>query len=107
MKHTLEEKPVREVFPGFHGRFVHSDRLTLAFWDIDAGSTLPAHSHPHEQVVNMIEGDLEIVAGGVAHRLRPGDVLVIPGGVEHSGRALTACRVMDVFSPAREDYRQP
>ena len=30
---------------------------------------------------------------------------VIPGGTPHSGRALTACRALDVFSPVREDYR--
>jgi hypothetical protein len=30
---------------------------------------------------------------------------IIPGGVEHSGRTLTTCRVIDIFSPAREDYR--
>ena len=34
-----------------------------------------------------------------------GDVLVIPGDAKHSGRAHTGCRILDVFSPVREEYR--
>ena len=30
---------------------------------------------------------------------------VIPGGVPHGGRTISACRVIDVFAPARDDYR--
>ncbi len=102
---ALSEVSEREVMPGFRGRMVHSASMTLAYWDVDAGSVLPEHQHPHEQVVNMLDGVLEIVLAGVAHRLSAGDLLVIPSGVPHSGRAVTDARVLDVFSPVREDYR--
>ena len=72
---------------------------------IDAGATFPEHQHPHEQIVSMIEGELELVVDGVAHRLTPGQVFVIPPDARHSGRALTACRVLDAFAPVRDDYR--
>jgi len=32
----------------------------MAWWEIDEGALLPAHSHEHEQVVNVVEGILEI-----------------------------------------------
>ena len=38
----------REVVPGFHGKFVHSEQVTVAFWDIEVGAALPEHSHVHE-----------------------------------------------------------
>jgi quercetin dioxygenase-like cupin family protein len=104
-RYYLDDLPTREVFPGFHGRFVHSGAMTLAYWCIDAGAEAPEHSHPHEQVVTMQEGEMELVVGGERHRLRPGDIVPIPGGVTHSARAVTACRVLDLFSPVREDYR--
>ena len=97
--------PTRELAPGFHARLVHTDRLTIARVDIVAGSALPEHAHPHEQVTTLLDGDFELTVAGEAHRLRPGQVVVIPGGVRHSARAFTACRVMDVFQPARDDYR--
>lgn len=40
---TLEEK---EIVPGFNGRFLHTPNLTLAYWDIKAGSVLPEQPHP-------------------------------------------------------------
>ena len=105
MKFTLDEISTRQPMPGFHGRFIHTDSMTLAYWQVDKGAVLPAHQHPHEQVVNMLEGELEITAGGKTHRLKAGDVLAIPGNTLHSGKAITDVRVLDVFSPVREDYR--
>jgi len=94
----------RTVIPGFRAKFVHSANMTFALWDIDAGAALPEHSHPHEQVVHQLEGELELTIEGVTAVLRPGNVATIPSHAVHSGRALTACRVMDTFYPLREDY---
>ena len=70
------------------GKFIHSDNMTFVYWDIAADSPLPAHSHPHEQVINMFEGQFEIrITGGESRVLGPGEVYVIPGGAEHSGKA--------------------
>lgn len=97
--------PLREVIPGFRGRFIHSERMTFALWDFTRGAVLPLHRHPHEQVVHVLEGELEITLAGVRHHLTAGTVLVIPPDAPHEGRMLTDARVMDVFSPVREDYR--
>lgn len=100
---TVEE---RELAPGFFARLVHSEKMTLAYWRIVEGAGLPAHSHPHEQVVNLLEGTFELTVDGRTRVLAPGnDVVVIPPNALHSGRALTPCRILDVFCPVREDYR--
>lgn len=95
----------REVFPGYLGRFYHSASMTFAHWEIAPDSPVPGHSHPHEQVVNMIDGEFELTVGGVTRVLQPGDVAFIPPNAVHSGRSLSACRIIDVFHPVREDYR--
>lgn len=100
-----EKMEPRTVIPGFHGRFVHSATMTFALWDIDAGATLPEHSHPHEQVVHLHEGQLELMVEGERIVAGPGSVVAIPPNAIHSGRALASCRVLDVFCPVREDYR--
>ncbi len=101
----LNEIAEKELIPGFRVRFVHSEKMTIAYWNIAAGFTLPKHSHPHEQVVNIMDGELELVVDGVPAKLGPGDVVVLEPNVPHSGSALTDCRVIDVFHPVREDYR--
>ncbi|MGH7177247.1 MAG: cupin domain-containing protein [Tepidisphaeraceae bacterium] len=101
----LEDMTPREVFPGHRARFVHADHMTVAHWRIDAGSTVPEHDHPHEQVVNVIAGRYELTVAGKPLALEAGMVVVIPGGVHHSGRAITDATLLDVFYPCREDYR--
>jgi len=102
---SLDALPSRETAPGFHGKFAPTDHLTFAHWMIDAGAILKEHAHPHEQITFVLEGRLEMTVGGETHVLEAGMLATIPGGVTHSGRALTACRVVDAFSPARDDYR--
>ena len=104
-RYKLSEMEPREVLPGYRARFIHSEHTTHAYWEIDPDRPLPEHSHPHEQIVNVLEGTIELVVAGESHVLNAGDVLFIPGGVPHSAVAHTPCRVLDVFSPVREEYR--
>ena len=69
------------------------------------GIDLPEHSHPHDQITNIIEGEFELTVDGVPEILSAGHYRVIPPDVVHSGRSITVCRIIDVFSPVREDYR--
>ncbi|MDX1645592.1 MAG: cupin domain-containing protein [Longimicrobiales bacterium] len=103
--HEVANLEPRELQPGHHGRFIHSQHTTHVYWEIDAGARLPEHSHPHEQVVNVLEGSYELIVDGESFVLQAGDVLVIPGGATHGGGARTDCRILDVFSPVREEYR--
>jgi len=96
-----EREPVR----GYRARFVHSNNVTLAYWTITAGAELPEHAHPHEQIATVLEGRFELTISGETQNLGPGGVAVIPSNTVHSGRALTDCRIQDVFYPIREDYR--
>ena len=66
---------------------------------------MPEHSHSHEQIVNLIEGELELRVGDEVRIVAPGIVAIIAPDVPHSGKAITMCRIIDVFHPVREDYR--
>lgn len=101
----LEDLPEQEPVAGFRARFVHSESMTLAYWSVDAGAELPRHAHPQEQVASVLEGRFELEVDGRTAVLGPGQVVVIPSGVPHGGRALTACRMVDVWHPTREEYR--
>ncbi len=104
-RYDVASLDTRELVPGHHGRFIHSELTTHVYWQIEEGAQLPEHSHPHEQIVNMLEGRYELTVDGETFVLDAGDVLVIPGGAAHSGRAHADCRILDVFSPVREEYR--
>jgi quercetin dioxygenase-like cupin family protein len=102
----LKELPVKELLPGFEGRMIHTGNITVAYFNIKAGSVLPEHSHPHEQVTHILEGQLEMNIEGDTEIIEAGKVAVIPSNKKHSGRAITDCVALDVFQPVREDYKK-
>ena len=104
-KLALSDVSVREIFPGLRARIVHTAHTSQSWVDLDEGATFPEHQHPHEQTVNVLQGTLELTVNGETHVLTPGNVFVIAPNLPHSGRALERCRVLDVFSPTRDDYR--
>ena len=91
--------------PGFHGKLVHSDHMSIAFWQVKKGAEVPEHAHMNEQIMHVMEGDSEFTLDGDTQVYGPGDIVIIAPHKKHSGRALTACKLMDVFSPTREEYR--
>jgi len=106
MKINIPDLAPFEITRGFTARMIHTDNMTIAFVDVEAGAELPEHAHIHEQVTNLLEGEFEFVLGDQTMLLTPGLTVVIPSNVPHSGRALTACRILDVFQPVREDFRR-
>ena len=101
---NLQGRERRERFPGYWGHFVHSSNMTFVHWKIVAGSPLPEHSHTHEQVANVLEGQFELTINGETKVVGPGEVAIIPANALHSGCAITDCKIIDVFYPIREDY---
>jgi quercetin dioxygenase-like cupin family protein len=98
---SIEEKT---IFPGFRGRFIYSANMSFVLWNIDAGASLPEHAHPHEQVGHLLEGEFSLTIAGVAYLMKTGSVAVIPSNARHSGKAVTACGILEVFYSLREAY---
>lgn len=79
--------------------------MSLVYWTVEAGCSIPEHSHPHEQVANVLSGEFELTVNGETTVLTPGLIAVIPPHVRHGGKALTDCQLLDVFYPERDDYK--
>ena len=102
----LGSLPAREILDGsIRGRYAHLRTMTIGEVWLDANTVVPMHSHPHEQTTYVMEGRFEFTVAGETAILEPGMVALIPSGALHGGRTITTCRVIDVFSPARDDYR--
>jgi quercetin dioxygenase-like cupin family protein len=99
---TLNEK---EVITGYRGRTIHTGTMTFMYWSVDEGAVMPMHSHIHEQVAHVLQGQFELTVGGETKLLQPGTVAVILPHVKHGGKAITRCELLDVFNPEREDYK--
>jgi quercetin dioxygenase-like cupin family protein len=91
--------------PGLERRIgAHNAKLLLAEHRMAKGWSGAAHSHPHDQIVYVVSGHLRVTAGEKTFEVRTGDSFVVDGGVAHQASALEESVVIDVFTPAREDY---
>jgi len=95
----------KEIAPGFLSKFIHTQNNTINFIEAKAGSAVPLHQHVHEQLSFVLEGKFELTVDGTAKVLEPGLFAIIPPNVVHGGIAVTDCKLIDVFSPVREDYK--
>lgn len=69
----------------------------------EPGATGAPHSHPNEQVSHVLEGSFTFRIDGHDLEVKAGDTLRIPGNLEHGVLAHERGRLLDVFTPPRED----
>ena len=97
-----ESKPQLE---GVHYKtLTYGAKTSLSEFSLKKGSVIPRHKHPHEQTGYMISGRMMFTIGTERFEAEPGDSWNIPGNVEHNVEVLEDTVVIEVFSPAREDY---
>jgi quercetin dioxygenase-like cupin family protein len=102
---TAAELSRHTIFPGVNIQTCAADRMMLSVVDLEPHSIVADHSHPHEQVGMVLQGQLVFTIGDQTRTLGPGDMYRIPGGVRH--RVLTLdqpSRALDIFTPIRTEY---
>jgi quercetin dioxygenase-like cupin family protein len=102
---NLSEITSKEIMPGYHGKMVHVKTMSWVFWDVEKGAEVPQHHHINEQIMHVVAGEFEFTLNGETVVYGAGDIVIIPSNTPHSGKALTPCKLMDVFSPVREEYK--
>ena len=102
---NLSNIPSKEIMPGYLGKLVHSEHMSIAFWEVNKNAEVPEHAHMNEQIMHVMEGVFEFTLDGETKVYHPGDIVIIAPHKKHSGKALTDCKLLDVFSPTREEYR--
>ncbi|MEM6620851.1 MAG: cupin domain-containing protein [Pseudomonadota bacterium] len=107
--HNLDDASdglLRELAPGLVARIFVGDQAMLSFVEIEPNAVGTLHHHPEEQWGVMLEGTGTRVQGDSEIQVKKGDFWRTPGDVPHSLSAgPEGCRVLDIFSPPRGDYR--
>jgi quercetin dioxygenase-like cupin family protein len=102
------ETPAQKIAENVERRLGHLENLMIVVLDFDDGPTAepdPPHSHPHEQVSYVAEGEIIFVLDGEQFHLKPGDMFLVPAGKPHAIQRLTNhVRLVDCFTPNREDF---
>ena len=82
----------------------HGGGMMAVSVDFTAGSSGAVHSHPHEQVSYCVSGRFLVNLGNEEYPLGPGDTFYCGPNEAHGVTCLEAGRLVDVFTPMREDF---
>lgn len=105
MFYKKENGPYRQPLEGVSFKsLAHGEKTHLTEFRLEKGCNIPMHSHPHEQTGYLISGKMKFTIAGEIFDAEAGDGWNIPGDVEHGVEVLESALVIEVFSPAREDY---
>ena len=69
-----------------------------------AGAVGALHRHVHEQVSYCLSGEFEFTIEGQKTRLKARDSVYVPSSVLHGALCLSEGRLLDIFTPQREDF---
>jgi quercetin dioxygenase-like cupin family protein len=87
--------------PGVRGWLLQGKQKQVVFFEIEAGTQIPPHSHCAQWGI-MVKGKIALTIGGETKVYGKGDWYFIPAGVVHSATFPSRVNVIDVFDdPAR------
>jgi isochorismate pyruvate lyase len=77
----------------------------LTYFEMEANTVFPDHSHEAEQITLVLEGKLTFTYDGKTSTLLPGDAIAIPSNIRHAVSTGTEpCKTVDAWSPMRQEY---
>lgn len=82
----------------------HPDLMVVAFCFDAQGAVGALHSHPHVQSTYVHSGRFLFTIDGVEQDVGPGDSFVVPSGQEHGCICLEPGKLVDCFTPRRDDF---
>jgi quercetin dioxygenase-like cupin family protein len=99
------ESGVEQVDAGVTRQILGYDpQLMMVRVTFEKGAVGASHSHPHRQVTFVERGRFEVTISGTMTVLQAGDCFLTPPDAVHGVVALEDGALVDVFTPAREDF---
>jgi quercetin dioxygenase-like cupin family protein len=96
------------ISPDFERTIAFLDNLMVVVCDFSngpmSGPEAP-HSHPHEQITYVAEGELFFFLDKKKIHLKKDDIITIQSGIPHCIQTLSShVKLIDSFNPVREDF---
>ena len=98
------QSPWIAICPGIKRRTIaHGEKMYQMLAQLDAGSRMSPHQHPHEQIAHVLSGRMRLIVDGTPHELIAGQAFYLASNVPHGVETIEETMVLDTFSPPRED----
>jgi len=96
-----------EVLPGIKIKTLNYGQNTLMTeFLLKKDSILTEHSHINEQTGYLVSGKIKLYIDNRSKIIVPGDSWSVPSNSKHKAEILEDSVAIEVFSPARDDYKR-
>ena len=68
------------------GGCVEGERMMVALMRMPVGTGSEPHSHPNEQWIYLLEGEMDFIVDGKSKKATAGSVIYIPSNIIHNAR---------------------
>ncbi len=82
----------------------YNDSLMAVEVSFEEGAIGALHTHQHEQVTYVLEGEFELMIGDKKKIIKKGDTVYEQPNIIHGCVCLKAGKLLDIFTPKREDF---
>ncbi len=82
----------------------HTGEMMVVEVQFQPGGCGVPHAHPHLQAAYVKEGSFAFTIAGQTRVTDAGESVVIPSDAVHSCESATGGSLIDVFTPARDDF---
>ena len=100
-----------QIFPGVDIFTTHGEHLMLSLVEMQPHAVVEKHSHPHEQLGLMLEGEAEFIVGGERRLVAAGQMCAFPAAcpirssraIDRYGRSTYFIRFATTIAERRRD----
>jgi quercetin dioxygenase-like cupin family protein len=69
----------------------------ITLFAFDKGEGLSEHTAPFDAMVNILDGEAEIIIGGIPHLVKTGEAIIMPANITHALKAVEKFKMMLVM----------
>lgn len=74
--------------------FLSKNQASVTLFAFDKGEIIDTHIAPMDAIVNILEGEAEIVIADEAFSLKTGEMIIMPANIPHSLKAVDKFKML-------------
>ena len=105
IKNKVDVQPIKFLEGVYRRTLVYDNNLMMCHFTLEKNAEIPLHNHKEHQIGYIIKGKLKFMTEHREFICKEGDSYIFESNEKHGALILEDSEVIDVFNPAREDYK--
>jgi quercetin dioxygenase-like cupin family protein len=105
IRNKVDVQPIKFLEGVYRKTLVYDNSLMLCHFTLEKNAEISLHNHKEYQICYVIKGKLRFITENHEFIAKEGDSHIFDSNEKHGALVLEDSEVVDVFNPAREDYK--